>query len=89
MIRNPIFLKNLISLFIWLERLWRFSEVSRFVVLEPGAMPQALLMSPRWGLPGAGLAWGDAPGFINVAPLGLAWGDAPGFINVAPLGLAR
>jgi len=22
------------------------------------------------------LAWGDAPGFINVAPLGLAWGGA-------------
>jgi hypothetical protein len=35
-----------------------------------------------------GLAWGGAPGFINVAPLGLAWGGAPGFINVAPLGLA-
>ena len=42
----------------------------------PGAMPQAILMSPRWGLPGAGL-----PG------AGLTWGDAPGYINVAPLGL--
>jgi len=48
----------------------------------PGAMPQALLMSPRWGLPGR------YTGFINVAPLGLfARGDAPGYINVAPLGL--
>ncbi len=32
----------------------------------PGAMPQAILMSPRWGY-----AWGGAPGYINVAPLGL------------------
>ncbi|GEM_PF-3680938 len=41
---------------------------------------------------------GDAPGYINVAPLGLflrillasllpSRGDAPGYINVAPLGL--
>ena len=34
----------------------------------PGAVPQALLMSPRWGLPGR------YTGFINVAPLGLAPG---------------
>jgi len=34
-------------------------------------------------------AWGDAPGFINVAPLGLAGGDALGYINFAPLGLAK
>jgi len=48
-------------------------EKSDFYFIAPlglaGAMPQALLMS---------LAWGDAPGFINVAPLGLARGDAPG-----------
>ncbi|OQY48922.1 MAG: hypothetical protein DRR08_04770 [Candidatus Parabeggiatoa sp. nov. 2] len=36
-----------------------------------------------------GLSWGDAPGYINVAPLGLSWGDAPGYINIADfLGLS-
>jgi len=56
---------------------------------EPGAVPVfrlisyqsqvgtlAILISPRWGLPGAGLAWGGA-----------CLGGAPGFINIAPLGL--
>jgi len=33
-----------------------------------------------------GLSWGDALGYINIAPLGLSWGGALGYINIAPLG---
>jgi hypothetical protein len=29
-------------------------------------------MSPRWGLPGAGLTRDGAPSYINIAPLGLS-----------------
>ncbi len=39
--------------------------------MVPGAVPLALLISPRWGLPGR------YTGYINIAPLGLARGGAP------------
>jgi len=32
----------------------------------PGAVPQALLISPRWGFP----VWGVAPGYINLGRIG-------------------
>ncbi|OQY54598.1 MAG: hypothetical protein B6247_10880 [Candidatus Parabeggiatoa sp. nov. 2] len=46
-------------------------------------MPQAILISPRWGFPGA------VPLAILISP---RWGfasrgGAPGYINLAPLGL--
>jgi len=47
---------------------------------KPGALPLALLISPK--------ARGGAPGFINIAPLGLKTrGGAHFYINIAPLGL--
>ncbi|RKZ51583.1 MAG: hypothetical protein DRR08_29120, partial [Candidatus Parabeggiatoa sp. nov. 2] len=69
----------------------------------PGALPLAILMSPRWGF---SVSRGVAPGYINLALLGLkpgalpqailisprwgfsvSWGVALGYINLAPLGL--
>ncbi len=39
-------------------------------------MPLAILMSPRWGFSPT-TTRGDAPGYINVAPLGLFAGATP------------
>ena len=65
-------------------------------------MPQAILMSPRWGLPGSYTGYinlaplelfgspGSYTGYINLAPLGLFGSPGalpPGHINLAPLGL--
>jgi hypothetical protein len=51
-------------------------------------MPQALLMSPRWGLKIVTLGYERfLKNILNVGITWIAWGDAPGFINVAPLGL--
>ncbi len=36
-------------------------------VAQSLVVTQAILMSPRWGLPGS------YTGYINVAPLGLVW----------------
>jgi len=43
-------------------------EQERGVLLKPGAMPleSRIIIKAR----------GDAPGYINVAPLGLSWGVA-------------
>jgi len=47
----------------------------------PGAVPQALLISPRWGFPGA------VPQALLISPRwGFpVWGVAPGYINLGRL----